>query len=122
MIKITKEKEVNRELLESALTIVIDDDIIKPTITTENERVIGYHSGSPEVEYNYKDKGYRLTLFPDYFYGIIAFQVVVFIIALVNAYYLKKQYEERQKAHNERFGDLADRMNKLFGEDWSNLK
>lgn len=28
MIKITKEKEVNRELLESALTIVIDDDII----------------------------------------------------------------------------------------------
>lgn len=58
-------------------------------------------------------------LFPDYFYGIIAFQVVVFIIALVNAYYLKKQYE---KAHNERFGDLADRMNKLFGEDWSNLK
>lgn len=61
-------------------------------------------------------------LFPDYFYGIIAFQVVVFIIALVNAYYLKKQYEERQKAHNKRFGDLADRMNKLFGEDWSNLK
>lgn len=61
-------------------------------------------------------------LFPDYFYGIIAFQVVVFIIALVNAYYLKKQYEERQKARNERFGDLADRMNKLFGEGWSNLK
>ena len=61
-------------------------------------------------------------LFPDYLYGIIAFQVVVFIIALVNAYYLKKQYEERQKAYNERFGDLADRMNKLFGEDWSNLK
>ena len=60
--------------------------------------------------------------FPEYFYGIIAFQVVVFIIALVNAYYLKKKYEERQKAHNERFGDLADRMNKLFGEDWSNLK
>lgn len=61
-------------------------------------------------------------LFPDYFYGIIAFQVVVFIIALINAYYLKKQYEEKQKAYNERFGDLADRMNKLFGEDWSNLK
>lgn len=60
--------------------------------------------------------------FPDYFYGIIAFQVVVFIIALINAYYLKKQYEEKQKAYNERFGDLADRMNKLFGEDWSNLK
>lgn len=36
-------------------------------------------------------------LFPDYFYGIISFQVVVFIVALVNAYYLKKQYEERQK-------------------------
>lgn len=61
-------------------------------------------------------------LFPDYFYDILAFQVVVFIIALVNAYYLKKQYEEKQKAHNERFGDLGDRLNKLFGEDWSNLK
>lgn len=60
--------------------------------------------------------------FPDYFYGILAFQVVVFIIALVNAYYLRKKYEERQKAHNKRFGDLADRMNKLFGEDWSSLK
>lgn len=58
-------------------------------------------------------------LFPDYFFGIIAFQVVVFIIALINAYYLKKQYEERQKARNKRFGDLAD---KLFGEDWSSLK
>lgn len=61
-------------------------------------------------------------LFPDYFYGILAFQVVTFIVALVNAYYLKKQYEKKQKANNERFGDLADRMNKLFGEDWSNLK
>lgn len=30
MIKITKEKEVNRELLESALTIVVGDTIIKP--------------------------------------------------------------------------------------------
>ena len=60
--------------------------------------------------------------FPDYFFGILAFQVVVFIIALVNAYYLKKQYEEKQKAYNKRFGDLADRMNKLFGEDWSSLK
>lgn len=60
--------------------------------------------------------------FPDYFYGILAFQVVTFIVALVNAYYLKKQYEKEQKAYNERFGDLADRMNKLFGEDWSNLK
>lgn len=60
--------------------------------------------------------------FPDYFYVILAFQVVVFIIALVNAYYLKKKYEERQKAHNKRFGDLADRMNKLFGEDWRSLK
>lgn len=61
-------------------------------------------------------------LFPDYFYGILSFQVVTFILALVNAYYLKKQYEKKQKAYNERFGDLADRMNKLFGEDWSNLK
>lgn len=60
--------------------------------------------------------------FPDYFYGIITFQVVIFIVALVNAYYLKKQYEEKQKAYNERFGDLGDRLNKLFGEDWSNLK
>lgn len=60
--------------------------------------------------------------FPDYFFGIIALQVFVFIVSLVRAYYLKKQYEERQKAHNERFGDLADRMNKLFGEDWSSLK
>lgn len=60
--------------------------------------------------------------FPDYFYSILAFQVVTFILALVNAYYLKKQYEKKQKAYNERFGDLADRMNKLFGEDWSNLK
>lgn len=61
-------------------------------------------------------------LFPEYFYGILAFQVIVFIVALVNAYYLKKHYEEKQKAYNERFGDLADRMNKLFGEDWSSLK
>ena len=61
-------------------------------------------------------------LFPDFFGIIIAFQVVVFIIALINAYYLKKKYEERQKAYNEKFGDLADRMNKLFGEDWSSLK
>lgn len=30
MIKITKEKEVNKELLESALTIVVGDTIIKP--------------------------------------------------------------------------------------------
>ena len=58
MIKITKEKEVNRELLESALTIVIDDDIIKPRIITADERVVSMHySGSPEVEYTYKDKG-----------------------------------------------------------------
>ena len=61
-------------------------------------------------------------LFPDYFYVIFAFQVFIFIVALVNAYYLRKKYLEKQKAHNERFGDLADRMNKLFGEDWSNLK
>lgn len=68
MIKITKEKEVNRELLESALTIVIDDDIIKPKIITANERVVSMHySGSPEVEYNYKDKGYRLALHPEFF-------------------------------------------------------
>lgn len=39
-------------------------------------------------------------LFPDYFYGILAFQVVTFIVALVNAYYLKKQYEKKQKAYN----------------------
>lgn len=55
--------------------------------------------------------------FPDYLYGILAFQVVTFIVALVNAYYLKKQYEKKQKAYNKRFGDLSDRMNKLFGED-----
>lgn len=61
-------------------------------------------------------------VFPDYFFGILAFQVIVFIVALVNAYYLKKQYEERQKAHNERFGDLSNRMNKLFGEDWGMFK
>lgn len=67
MIKITKEKEVIKELLESALTIVIKDDIIKPTITTENERVIGHYKGSPEVEYKYKDKTYRLALIPDFF-------------------------------------------------------
>lgn len=60
--------------------------------------------------------------FPDYFYYILTFQVVTFIVALVNAYYLKKQYEKKQKAYNKRFGDLADRMNKLFGEDWSSLK
>ena len=60
--------------------------------------------------------------FPDYFYSILSFQVVTFIVALVNAYYLKKQYEKKQKSYNERFGDLADRMNKLFGEDWSSLK
>lgn len=68
MIKITKEKEVNRELLASALTIVIDDDIIKPRIITADERVVSMHySGSPEVEYIYKDKGFRLTLLPEFF-------------------------------------------------------
>lgn len=67
MIKITKEKEVNRELLESALTIVINDDIIKPTILTSEERFIRSYSGSPEVEYRYKDKTYRLTLIPGFF-------------------------------------------------------
>lgn len=83
MVKITKEKEVNRELLESALTIVIDDDIIKPKIITPEERVVSMHySGSPVVEYSYKDKGYRLTLLPKFFLngtianvaGIIRFQ------------------------------------------------
>jgi hypothetical protein len=82
MIKITKEKEINKELLESALTIVIDDDIIKPEIITAEERVVGNNSGSPEVEYNYKDKGYRLALLPEFFLdstistvaGIIRFQ------------------------------------------------
>ena len=83
MIKITKEKEVNRELLESALTIVIDDDIIKPRIITADEGVVSMHySGSPEVEYKYKDKGYRLALHPEFFFdetiatvvGIIRFQ------------------------------------------------
>lgn len=88
MIKITKEKEVNKELLESALTIVIKDDIIKPTILTAEERVIRHYSGSPEVEYNYKDKGYRLTLLPDLFLdstiatvaGIIRFQASKYFI------------------------------------------
>nr|DAW75156.1 MAG TPA: hypothetical protein [Bacteriophage sp.] len=82
MIKITKEKEVNRELLESALTIVIDDDIIKPEIITSEERVVGHPSDYPEVEYTYKDKGYRLALLPEFFLdstiatvaGIIRFQ------------------------------------------------
>ena len=60
--------------------------------------------------------------FPDYFYGILAFQVIIFILSLINAYYLRKKYLENQKAYNKRFGDLANRMNKLFGEDWSNLK
>ena len=60
--------------------------------------------------------------FPDYFYGILAFQVIIFILSLINAYYLRKKYLENQKAYNKRFGDLANRMNRLFGEDWSNLK
>lgn len=88
MITITKEKEVNKELLESALTIVIKDDIIKPRILTAEERVIGNYSGSPEVEYNYKDKMYRLTLLPDSFLdstiatvaGIIRFQASKYFI------------------------------------------
>lgn len=67
MIKITKEKEVNRELLESALTIVIDDDIIKPEIITSEERVVGHHSDYPEVEYYYRDKWFRITLLPQFF-------------------------------------------------------
>lgn len=67
MIKITKEKEVNRELLESALTIVIDDDIIKPEIITSEERVVGHHSDYPEVEYYYRDKWFRMTLLPKFF-------------------------------------------------------
>ena len=46
MIKITKEKEVNRELLESALTIVIKDDIIKPTILITEERFIRSYTGA----------------------------------------------------------------------------
>lgn len=61
-------------------------------------------------------------LFPDYFYSILVFQVVVFIIALVNAYYLRKKYLENQKAQKGRFGELVVRMNELFGEDWSKLK
>lgn len=85
MIKITKEKEVNRELLESALTIVIDEDIIKPKITTAEERVVaGHYSNSPEVEYLYKDKGFKLTLLPEFFLdetlaivtGIIRYQAI----------------------------------------------
>lgn len=88
MIKITKEKEVNRELLESALTIVINDDIIKPTILTSEERFIRSYSGSPEVEYRYKDKMYRLTLLPVFFLdstiatvaGIIRFQASKYFI------------------------------------------
>lgn len=85
MIKITKEKEVNRELLASALTIVIDDDIIKPRIITADERVVSMHySGSPEVEYKYKDKGFRMTLLPEFFLnetiaiatGIIRYQAI----------------------------------------------
>ena len=47
-------------------------------------------------------------LFPEYFFYILAFQVSIFIVALVNAYYLRKKYLEAQKARNERFGDLAD--------------
>lgn len=82
MIKITKEKEVNKELLESALTIVIDDDIIKPEIITSEERVVGHHSDYPEVEYYYRDKWFRMTLLPKFFLdstiaiatGIIRFQ------------------------------------------------
>lgn len=82
MIKITKEKEVNRELLESALTIVIKDDIIKPTILTTEERVVDHHSDYPEVEYYYRDKWFRITLLPQFFLdstiatvaGIIRFQ------------------------------------------------
>ena len=82
MIKITKEKEVNKELLESALTIVIDDDIIKPEIITSEERVVGHHSDYPEVEYYFRDKWFRMTLLPEFFLdstiaiatGIIRFQ------------------------------------------------
>lgn len=82
MIKITKEKEVNKELLESALTIVIDDDIIKPEIITSEERVVGHHSDYPEVEYYYRDRWFRMTLLPEFFLdstiaiatGIIRFQ------------------------------------------------
>lgn len=88
MIKITKEKEVNRELLESALTIVIDDDIIKPETITSEERVVGHHSDYPEVEYTYKDKRYRLALLPKLFLdstiatvaGIIRFQASKYFI------------------------------------------
>lgn len=88
MIKITKEKEVNRELLESALTIVIKDDIIKPTILTAKERVVGHPSDYPEVEYTYKDKRYRLALLPEFFLdstiatvaGIIRFQASKYFI------------------------------------------
>lgn len=82
MIKITKEKEINKELLESALTIVIDEDIIKPEIITSEERVVGHHSDYPEVEYYYRDKWFRITLLPQFFLdstiaiatGIIRFQ------------------------------------------------
>lgn len=84
MIKITKEKEVNRELLESALTIVIDDDIIKPEIITSEERVVGHHSDYPGVEYYYRDKWFRMTLLPEFFLdetlaiatGIIRYQAM----------------------------------------------
>lgn len=67
MIKITKEKRLNRELLESALTIVIEDDIIKPRIFTAEERAIGNYSGSPEVEYKYKDRRIKMAPHPEFF-------------------------------------------------------
>lgn len=61
MIKITKEKEVNKGLLESALVIVIGNKIIKPKI-----QPITVSSSEPEIIYEYKGFQYSLYLSSTY--------------------------------------------------------
>lgn len=60
-IVLAKEKRVNIELLESALTIVIDDTIIRPEIIMRGTLMCEGHY-VPEAKYNYKNNHFACAL------------------------------------------------------------
>mgnify|MGYP000110495411 CR=1 FL=1 len=62
------EREYRRDLLESALTVVIDDEIIKPELAESGMGTEGYYN----LRYRRKDKNKRSCAFAvslDTFYG-----------------------------------------------------
>ena len=62
------EKEYKHDLLESALTVVIDDEIIKPELTESGMGIEGYYN----LRYRRKDKNKRSCAFAvslETFYG-----------------------------------------------------